>query len=83
MERVAANKGVKLEIKVEGENIVAPSGLDDEDASPNPTEEQQQPYFFLSNSGSSRTGVEWIHGIAVNKKPRLVRQFVARNGGTG
>ena len=69
-------EGVKLEIKAEGENVAFPP-LSRWEQTPAPAERRQD-YFVLSEAGE-----EWIHGIAVKEEPRLVRQFVVRNDGTG
>ena len=91
--------GVKLEIKVEGQNVAVPY---------DPHGTQQQPHryplstgsytslaeglmehkrqrqsYFFLSSPGSSTNVEWVDGIAVKEEPRLVRQFVVRNNGNG
>ncbi|CAM1509897.1 Fc.00g002320.m01.CDS01 [Cosmosporella sp. VM-42] len=66
--KVEAKLAVKLEIALAGVNVAAP------------TPELGQDYFVATNSNSS--GV-WIDGHAAQKDPRLVRQFVVINPGTG
>ena len=74
--------GVKLKIKVEGENVAFPPLYRWEQRPAPSRRRQRQKYFFLS-SAESGTDEEWIHGIAVKEEPRLVRQFVVRNDGAG
>lgn len=76
----ATGAGVKLEVKVEGENVAFPPLSRWEEPPASTT--RPQDYFFLSGS-ESEANREWIHGIAVKEEPRLVRQFVVRNDGTG
>lgn len=59
----------RLKMKVAGVNVAAP------------TPEMGQDYFIASSEDAK--GTQWIDGIVVNKNPRLVRQFVALNPGTG
>lgn len=60
----------KLEIESNGINVAAPNP----DFGP-------QNYFVTC--GEEQGGKLWIEGVAHQKEPRLVRQFVALTQGTG
>ena len=75
-----AESGVRLKVKVEGQNISVPRKIRRTASRKAP--ERRQRYFFISNEG--QTGKrEWIDGAAVKEEPRLVRQFVAKSEGAG